>query len=138
MDLGLPDASGFDISRLLQARGPLPVIILTARSAESDRVAGLEMGADDYVAKPFSPRELTAPVRAVLRRIRVPENCATGTFQVDEERLTVRYCGHLLDLSRYEYRLLVVLLESPGRVWSRRQLMDRIWENPGPRLGANH
>jgi len=131
LDIGLPDASGFDICRQLQQLGPMPVIFLTARSGEIDRVAGLEMGADDYVVKPFSPRELTARVRAVLRRLnKATPPSPTTAFLVDEERLRISYLGHELDLSRYEYRLLKTLVDAPGRVFSRAHLLQCVWEHP--------
>ena len=131
LDIGLPDASGFDIYRQIQALSPIPVIFLTARSGEIDRVAGLEMGADDYVVKPFSPRELTARVRAVLRRLNVGTSSVPATsFQVDEDRLRISYLGHELDLSRYEYRLLKTLVDAPGRVFSRAHLLQRAWDHP--------
>jgi two-component system catabolic regulation response regulator CreB len=136
LDVGLPDINGFELFKQLQliARG-LPVIFLTARSAEIDRVVGLELGADDYVAKPFSPRELAARVRTVLRRAQrpaagAPETRAGGQFEIDDERKTIRYRGRALDLSRTEYRLLKVLVERPGRVFSRDELMERAWDDP--------
>lgn len=140
LDLGLPDAGGFDVLGRIRALGATPVIVVTARAAEVDRVAGLEMGADDYVVKPFSPRELTARVRAVLRRI--GENRKAGSnpslastsFSVDEKRLRITFLGTILALSPTEFRLLLLFLENPGRVFSRRQLMERIWEDPGMSL----
>jgi len=135
VDIGLPDINGFELYRRLHAAHPeLPVIFLTARSGEIDRVVGLELGADDYVAKPFSPRELVARVRTVLRRAQraVPAAVpATPTgFAVDDERKQIRYRGAVLDLSRIEYRLLKVLVERPGRVFSRDELMHRAWDDP--------
>jgi two-component system catabolic regulation response regulator CreB len=149
LDIGLPDGSGFDFCRELRARDGLPVIFLTARSEEIDRVVGLEIGADDYIIKPFSPRELTARVRAVLRRTQPaalaraappsppaappaakrPE-CARGPFGIDEERCEARYHAVRLDLTRREYRLLLALLAQPGRVFSREQLLARAWDEP--------
>jgi two-component system catabolic regulation response regulator CreB len=134
VDIGLPDINGFDLCRRLQAARPsLPVIFLTARSGEIDRVVGLELGADDYVAKPFSPRELVARVRTVLRRVQRPAAVApepAAPFEVDDERKLIRYRGAPLDLSRIEYRLLKVLIERPGRVYSRDELMTRAWDDP--------
>lgn len=136
LDVGLPDINGFELFRKLQAQGELPAIFLTARSSEIDRVVGLELGADDYVAKPFSPRELVARVRTVLRRVgRGAGGTATATaahpaFAVDDEKKSVRFRGRLLDLSRTEYRLLKVLIERPGRVYSRDELMQRAWDDP--------
>jgi two-component system catabolic regulation response regulator CreB len=134
IDIGLPDINGLELFRRLQdARPGLPVIFLTARSGEIDRVVGLELGADDYVAKPFSPRELVARVRTVLRRTRRPAAAAppAAGFEVDDERKLIRFRGTALDLSRIEYRLLKVLIERPGRVFSRDELMQRAWDDPG-------
>jgi len=136
VDIGLPDINGFELFRRLQAAHPsLPVIFLTARSGEIDRVVGLELGADDYVAKPFSPRELVARVRTVLRRLQRPAAAlqsppAATRFAVDDERKLIRFHGTALDLSRIEYRLLKVLVERPGRVFSRDELMERAWDDP--------
>jgi len=137
VDIGLPDINGFELFRRLRAAHPeLPVIFLTARSGEIDRVVGLELGADDYVAKPFSPRELVARVRTVLRRAQRAAPAAAAAaeaptgFAVDDERKQIRYRGALLDLSRIEYRLLKVLVERPGRVYSRDELMHRAWDDP--------
>ena len=136
VDIGLPDINGFELCRRLQAQRPaLPVIFLTARSGEIDRVAGLELGADDYVAKPFSPRELVARVRTVLRRAQRPAAPAAAAtapapFAIDDERKLIRFHGRPLELSRIEYRLLKVLVERPGRVFSRDELMERAWDDP--------
>jgi two-component system catabolic regulation response regulator CreB len=136
LDIGLPDINGFDLLREIRKKFSVPVIIVTARSDDIDRIVGLEIGADDYVVKPFNPRELTARVRAVLRRIsskELPEKSETvisSPFHLDEKRYEVHYHGELLDLSRYEYRLLRVLISNPGRVYSREQLMARISDNP--------
>jgi two-component system, OmpR family, catabolic regulation response regulator CreB len=131
LDIGLPDISGIEVCRQIRQRHDVPVIFLTARGAEVDRVVGLELGADDYVTKPFSPRELAARVKAVLRRASRPSGPASGrAFQVDEERCHVSYFGMPLDLSRYEYRLLCVFIRHPGRVYSREQLMEAAWESP--------
>ena len=133
LDVGLPDMSGFEVCREAQKRASVPVIFLTARSSEVDRIVGLELGADDYLAKPFSPRELTARVRAVLRRTsdrNVPAPPA-GVWQHDEARCRICYRGRALELTRNEYRLLAALLASPGRVFSREQLMTAAWEDPG-------
>ncbi|MDH3379319.1 MAG: two-component system response regulator CreB [Gammaproteobacteria bacterium] len=136
LDIGLPDQSGIDVYREIQALGPFPVIFLTARAAEVDRIVGLEIGADDYVTKPFSPRELTARVKAVLRRLGVQSTPIAGDspFLVDSQRLLITYDGKALTLSRYEYRLLKVLIERPGRVFSRAQLLDLAWDAPEHRL----
>lgn len=130
LDIGLPDVTGFEVCRAIRAFSEVPVIFLTARDGEIDRVVGLELGADDYVVKPFSPRELVARVRARLRR-RVQAESTTwrvhGDFQIDREGKRIRYRGRTLDLTRYEYGLLEALLQRPGAVLSRAQLMDRVW-----------
>jgi two-component system catabolic regulation response regulator CreB len=135
LDVGLPDINGFELFKQLQAIDPaLPAIFLTARSGEIDRVVGLELGADDYIAKPFSPRELVARVRTVLRRVRRSAASApprsNAVFEVDDERKSIRFRGRALELSRTEYRLLKVLVERPGRVFSRDELMERAWDDP--------
>ena len=138
LDVGLPDLSGFDVCRELQRRAAVPVIFLTARSSEVDRIVGLELGADDYVAKPFSPRELTARVRAVLRRTNGAAAPASPAgepiWQHDAARCRICYRGRPLDLTRNEYRLLATLVAAPGRVFSRDQLMHAAWDDPGAAL----
>lgn len=138
LDVGLPDRSGFDVCRELRTTSQVPVIFLTARASEVDRVVGLEIGADDYVTKPFSPRELSARVRANIRRARlhasdapaVPKKTSGLPFSIDYERWVIHYFESPLTLSRYEFRLLAALIEKPGRVYSRAQLMDVAWEEP--------
>ncbi|MCU7920466.1 MAG: two-component system response regulator CreB [Candidatus Thiodiazotropha sp. (ex Epidulcina cf. delphinae)] len=134
LDIGLPDANGLDLFRQLQEISPVPVIFLTARGTEIDRVVGLEIGADDYIVKPFSPRELTARVRAVLRRAdpgMVQEPATNESpFQIEQEAMRIHCHGQLLELSRYEYRLLKLLIESQERVYTRGQLLQLVWENP--------
>jgi two-component system catabolic regulation response regulator CreB len=130
LDVGLPDVSGFDVCTALRGFSDLPVIFLTARNGEIDRVLGLELGADDYVAKPFSPRELAARVRARLRR-HLPADGGWrrhGSFEIDGEGRRIRYAGHALELTRYEYALLAELLRRPGAILSRAQLLDRAWD----------
>ena len=137
LDVGLPDMSGFDVCRELRRRHAVPVIFLTGRSVEVDRVVGLELGADDYLAKPFSPRELTARIRAVLRRTAgggPPAPAAAAGWEHDAARCRIRYRGRALDLTRNEYRLLAALLAQPGRVFSRDQLMAAAWDDPGAAL----
>jgi two-component system catabolic regulation response regulator CreB len=138
LDVGLPDMSGFDVCRELRRQLDVPILFLTARAEEVDRIVGLERGADDYVAKPFSPRELVSRVRAILRRSRgapatVPEtptaSAAASPFQVDREGLRIACKGQWLNLTRYEYLLLACLLEHPGRVYSRALLMDKVWRD---------
>jgi two-component system catabolic regulation response regulator CreB len=134
LDVGLPDASGFDVCRELRTFSDVPVLFLTARNAEIDRVLGLELGADDYVVKPFSPRELVARVRARLRRVRAdaqPGWRRIGPFELDPEGHRVRYCDQPLDLTRYELGLLMALLQRPGAILTRAQLLDRAWDDDG-------
>lgn len=143
LDVGLPDINGFELFRRLQAIRPIPVIFLTARSDEIDRVSGLELGADDYVAKPFSPRELSARVRGVLRRAQgnamtsavsaTPVTQRSSPLVLDEERRRILYYGTPLDLSRYEYGLLKTLMSRPGRVFSREDLLAMVWNEPEER-----
>ncbi|MGE0485662.1 MAG: two-component system response regulator CreB [Gammaproteobacteria bacterium] len=145
LDVGLPDKSGFEACKDIRAFSDVPVIFLTARGDEIDRVVGLEIGADDYVVKPFSVRELVARVQAILRR----RTAATTTRDDagapaagdgvpahgvvhDVERALITYRGQALVLSRYEYLLLALLLERPGRVWSREAIMDRVWAQASP------
>jgi len=133
LDVGLPDMSGFEVCRALRTFSQVPVIFLTARNDEFDRVLGLELGADDYMAKPFSPRELVARVRARLRRSAAPAGAAGwqqhGRFAIDREARRIRYADHVLELTRYEYALLAALLQRPGAILSRAQLMDRGWDS---------
>jgi two-component system, OmpR family, catabolic regulation response regulator CreB len=129
LDVGLPDLDGFALCQELRRGRDLPVIFLTARDSEAERILGLEIGADDYVAKPFSPRELVARVRVVLRRRDAPaaRTSADAGFEHDADGHRIRYRGRLLDLTRYEYGLLAALLKRPGAVLSRAQLLDRVW-----------
>lgn len=164
LDVGLPDMSGFELLRRLQelpGGRAVPMLFLTARASEIDRVVGLELGADDYIAKPFSPRELVARVRTILRRSQraysepapAPEHAhraravpaavsiaeegsaesstSTSPFALDEERRLIRYHGQPLVLSRYEYGLLATLIQRPGRVFTRSELLERVWDDPG-------
>ncbi len=137
LDVGLPDGSGFDLCREIRTTSNVPVIFLTSRASEVDRVVGLELGADDYVVKPFSPRELSARVRAILRRVAARQLPAgspgTSTLVLDEARRSATWHGVALDLTRYEFRLLAVLVARPGMVFPRARLLDLVWERPdGP------
>lgn len=136
LDVGLPDINGFELCRRLLAQYPgLPLLFLTARSEEIDRLIGLEMGADDYIAKPFSPREVCARVRTVLRRLHKQQLSTVGStqriglFELNEMTAVVTWCQQPLQLTRYEYLLLKTLLQWPGRVFSRQQLMDLVWSS---------
>lgn len=132
LDVGLPDGNGFELCRAVRGFSEIPIIFLTARSDEIDRVVGLEIGADDYVLKPFSPRELAARVKTILRRMH-PARTAGGTIEappadggieVDEERAVIRFKSQPLDLSRAEYLMLKTLAGRPEKVFSRAELMD--------------
>jgi len=134
LDVGLPDSSGFEVFKRLRAiSADVPVIFLTARSDEIDRVVGLELGADDYVPKPFSPRELVARVRSILRRAARPSAAAAAApvvpVSVDEGRRQIRFYGRPLELSRYEFGLLKTLASRPGHVFSRDALLERVWDD---------
>jgi len=132
LDIGLPDVNGLELCKEIRRTHATPVIFLTARTDEVDRVVGLEIGADDYVVKPFSPRELTARVRAVLRRTLGKGNGLDSRqiFEVRDPKRQILYHGKLLELSRYEYEILKTLIRRPGHVYSRDQLMDLVWEQP--------
>ena len=133
LDVGLPDMSGLEVCRRLRQFSDVPVMFLTARSDEIDRIVGLEIGADDYVTKPFSPRELVARIRVILRRVTpaAPRVAAAppaaAGFELRPKEARILYRGQPLDLTRYEYLLLKTLLEHPSHVLSRAQLMDRVW-----------
>lgn len=127
LDIGLPDISGFEACKRLRRFSEVPVIFLSARDAEIDRVVGLEIGADDYVVKPFSPREVTARVRAILKRMAprpALEHAPESLFQIDTQRQQIGYRGNALSLTRHEFRLLQCLLAQPERVFSREQMLD--------------
>ena len=131
LDIGLPDLTGFDVCKQIRSFSNIPILFLTARNHEIDRIVGLEIGADDYVTKPFSPREVVARIKTILRRssASAPEKPANGAFLLDTSASSIQYCGALLNLTRYEYLLLKTLILQPKRVFSRGQLMDLVWEN---------
>jgi two-component system response regulator BaeR len=128
LDLTLPGLDGLQICRSLREFSELPVLMLTARVEEIDRLIGLEAGADDYICKPFSPREVVARVKAVLRRSRRAE-APTGPVLIDVTSHNARYQGVQLDLTRVEFRLLQTFSQAPGRVFSRDQLLDRVYDD---------
>jgi two-component system, OmpR family, catabolic regulation response regulator CreB len=141
LDVGLPDLNGFEVFKRLRETSDVPVMFLTARGEEIDRVVGLELGADDYVTKPFSPRELVARVRTVLRRSSRPaaapttaEPAGSKPFELDDGRRLIHYYGRALDLSRYEYGLLKTLVARPGIVFTRDRLLELVWDDPGASL----
>lgn len=128
LDLGLPDGDGLDVLRELRRVSDVPVIVATARGDEADRIVGLELGADDYVVKPYSVRELAARVRAVARRRRVEAPLETGRLVVDRKRRAVTLDGAAVDLTAKEFDLLAVLAEEPGRAVPRQELFSRVWD----------
>jgi len=130
LDLQLPDADGLDLCRTIREHSRLPIVIVTARDEEIDRIIGLELGADDYVTKPFSPRELVARVRAVLRRAEPDagdEAVVVGDIVLDHAGRTVSVAGIPVELTGIEFDLLAFLLAHPGIVMSREQLLERVW-----------
>ena len=130
LDLGLPGMDGLDVTRQLRATSAVPIIMLTARSEETDRIVGLELGADDYVTKPFSPKELVARIRAVLRRADATmgggEIVRAGTVEIDIPKRRVVVDGDLIELTGSEFDLLLVLARQPGRIYTRAQLLDAV------------
>ncbi|MEM7699223.1 MAG: two-component system response regulator CreB, partial [Verrucomicrobiota bacterium] len=141
LDVGLPDMLGFDVCREIRKFSDVPILFLTARESEIDRVVGLELGADDYVVKPFSPRELTARVHAILRRSQrtrsdqanssaSPSGVIYGPLTLRPDRFQALLEDVDLGLSRYEYGMLALFVKHPGRVYSREQLMNQIWDEP--------
>jgi two-component system response regulator RegX3 len=131
LDLMLPGLSGTEVCRALRSRGNVPVIIVSAKDTEVDKVVGLELGADDYVTKPYSPRELLARIRAVLRRGQdvelLPDTLEAGPVRMDVERHVVTVAGTEIRLPLKEFELLEMLLRNTGRVLTRGQLIDRVW-----------
>jgi two-component system, OmpR family, response regulator RegX3 len=131
LDLRLPDIDGLDVCRALRERSGVPIIVVTARGEEADRVVGLELGADDYVVKPFGLRELIARIRAVTRRAREgPEEriARVGDLEVDERARRARIAGRELELTPKEFDLLAALARDPGAAVSRRRLLEEVWE----------
>jgi two-component system alkaline phosphatase synthesis response regulator PhoP len=128
LDLNLPEVDGLDVCRNLRKDSDVPIVMLTARDDETDKIVGLEVGADDYVTKPFSPREVVARVNAVLRRPRDGQNrrggVVVGKLELDASRHVATYDGEIIPLTATEFKLLLVMLREPGRVYSRLQLMD--------------
>jgi DNA-binding response OmpR family regulator len=128
LDLGLPDADGLTVLREIRRTSDVPVIIATARGDETDRIVGLELGADDYVVKPFSVRELAARARAVARRRRVESSIGSRRLVIDRNAHTVRFDGAVVELTAKEFDLLAVLAEQPGRAVSRQEIFSRVWD----------
>jgi two-component system response regulator ResD len=134
LDLMLPKLDGLEVFRRIRERSEVPVVMLTAKREEVDRVVGLELGADDYVSKPFSPREVVARVRAVLRRSDRPVDgsgdgpITIGRLEIDRHRREVRRDGNVLALTRKEFDLLTILASHPGRAFSRTELLEHVWD----------
>jgi len=130
LDLGLPKRDGLDVTRELRRSSDTPIIVVTARGEETDRIVGLELGADDYVVKPFSPKELVARVRAVLRRVEArrdgAETIRVADLEIDVSRMRVAVAGRIVELTATEFQLLAALAREPGRVFTRGQLLDAV------------
>ena len=130
LDLGLPDRDGLDITRALRRESEVPIIMLTARGEEADKLVGLELGADDYLTKPFSPRELVARIRAVLRRAEARaaprEIVREGDLTLDVSRRKATRGGRVIELTASEFQLLLTLASQPGRIFTRSQLLDAL------------
>ena len=132
LDIGLPDISGLEALKQLRKTSDVPVMFLTARSDEIDRIVGLEVGADDYVVKPFSPREVAARVKTILKRVTIaPPTLADDTgaiakFEINDANKSISFCQQAVPLTRSEYEILYTLLSHPGRVYSRQQLLDTL------------
>ena len=136
LDIGLPGMDGFEVCRRIRAKSKVPILMLTARDEEPDTVVGLEVGADDYVTKPFSPRELVARIKAILRRTEPQDDesvLALGDVVLNRESHDVTVAGELIELTAKEFDLLAFFLSNPGAMLSRDQLLDRVWgmEYPG-------
>ena len=150
LDVGLPDLNGFDVCKKIRQFNHTPLLFLTARDDEIDRIVGLEIGADDYCTKPFSSREIVSRIKAIWRRMEIqhqlqhtpsnenvrteitiePLTASAKVWHCVEEALQIYYFGTMLQLTRYEYRLLKLFIDHPEQVFSRQQLMDHIWEHP--------
>jgi DNA-binding response OmpR family regulator len=141
LDVGLPDIDGFEVCRIVRTFSEVPVIFLTSRADEIDRVVGLEIGGDDYVVKPFSPRELLARIKAILRRNHRPDSTRTeertqaqlhyGSITIDPEKFRVHCEGREITLTAQEFKLLELLVRHPGRVFTREQVLNRAWGDGG-------
>lgn len=136
LDVGLPDINGFELCKQLRQFCQTPLLFLTARDDEIDRIIGLEIGADDYCSKPFSAREIISRIKAIWRRMERPilsdgnQQASTLLWQMIPEKLQIYYHGELLYLTRYEYGLLAYFIAHPEQIFSRQQLMNAVWENP--------
>jgi len=140
LDIGLPDQTGLDVCQTVRRKSKVPILFLTARDSEIDRILGLEFGADDYVTKPFSPRELVARIKAILRRTSTNSDTTTPPagqqhsdtgISIDTKAMTIHCYGNPVDLTAHEYKLLATFLSQPGRTFTREQLLEHAWEDPG-------
>lgn len=133
LDVGLPDIDGFEVCRRIRRALTVPILFLTSRAEEVDRIVGLELGGDDYLAKPFSTRELVARIKAISRRLpgTAPVKESEATLVIDREKRQVRHQGRSVELSRVEFELLALLAGQPGRVFTRDQILDRAWPDGG-------
>ncbi|TGL01177.1 response regulator [Leptospira bouyouniensis] len=133
LDIGLPDQNGFEVLKSIRQKFQTPVIFLTARNSEIDKVLGLEIGADDYIVKPFSPRELLARIRAILRRTQNPlemEQKLNQKIRISLEKKLIYFNGKSLNLSPYEYKTMELFFKWPGRIFTREEIMDNVWTEP--------
>ena len=137
LDIGLPDINGFDLCKMIKAKIDLPIIFLTARQEEVDKLIGLEIGGDDYITKPFSLREVSSRIKVILKRYGrsdISMNTADvkrlGNCSINDKTLEITYFNQALDLTRYEFLLFKMLIESPNRVFSRELLMQKVWDEP--------
>jgi two-component system catabolic regulation response regulator CreB len=134
LDIGLPDKNGIDVCKEIRLNSKIPIFFLTARADEVDKILGLELGADDYITKPFSPREVTARIRAFFRRYSEANNANESKkikdFVIFEDRYQIKFQNVDLQLRRYEFGILKFLLENPGRVFTRSQIMTSVWDEP--------
>lgn len=131
LDVGLPDTNGFDLCKEIRHFSDIPIIFLTARNEEIDRIVGLEIGGDDYVTKPFSPRELSARVKVILKRIKTSNMSSTEhIFSIDDAKVKISYYGQALELTKYEFLILKKLLQQTERVFTREQIISDIWNEP--------
>ena len=130
LDIGLPDGNGFDFCKELRKTNDIPILFLTSLSDEVDKIVGLEIGADDYMTKPFSSREVSAKLKAILRRVKEhTSDSRDSQFKIDDEKKRITYKGDKVSTSNLEYKILKLLIESPGRVFSRDEIMDNCWDD---------
>ncbi|MCW7480538.1 response regulator [Leptospira kanakyensis] len=130
LDIGLPDQNGFEVLKEIRKKYQTPVIFLTARNTEIDKILGLEIGADDYIVKPFSPRELLARIRAILRRTNPSQNLEDHKLRISLDKKLVYLNGQTLNLSPYEYKTMELFFKWPGRIFTREEIMDSVWTEP--------